>query len=131
MIQNGNALTVSINGGNVMMTRPLKKYTVKEWKKLQKIQEVLCKKFDIILTDHSTKTKRILSIFDTINFKNITKGIEILNSSLQSFGNSMDELVTELDKSPNDTVKIWSEHTTSHEDQDKINLDKIWGSKND
>jgi hypothetical protein len=111
------------------MTRPLKKYTVKEWKKLQKVQETLCKKFDIILTDHRTNTEKMFFIFDTINFKNIAKGIEILNSSLQSFGNSMDKLVIELDKSPNNTVKIWSEPTSSHEEQDKINLDKIWGTK--
>ena len=72
------------------MIRPLKKYTVKEWRKLSNLQETLCKKFDIILTDHKTKREKLFSILDTINLKNINRGMEIFNKSIQSFGGTMD-----------------------------------------
>ena len=133
MIQNGNVMIVQIDGGKEMMTRRVKKYTIKEWRKLSNLQEVLCKKFDIILTDHKTKRQKIFSILDIINLKNIDKGIEIFNKSIQNFGGSMDKLVTELDKSSNDRVKIWSDPTSveSHKSKDQINLEKIWGKKDD
>jgi hypothetical protein len=113
------------------MIRPLKKFTVKEWRKLSNLQEMLCKKFDIILTDHKTKREKIFSILDNINLKNIDKGIEIFNKSIQSFSDSMDKLVSEIDKSSSNDVKIWSDHTSleSHKSQDQINLEKIWGKK--
>ena len=115
------------------MIRPLKKYTIKEWKKLSNLQETLCKKFDIILTDHKTKREKIFSILDVINLKNINKTMDIFNKSIQSFGDSMDKLVTEIDKSSPNNIKIWSDHTSleSHKSQDQINLEKIWGKKDD
>ena len=115
------------------MIRPLKKYTIKEWKKLSNLQETLCKKFDIILTDHKTKREKIFSILDVINLKNINKGMEIFNKSIQSFGGSMDKLVADVDKTSSKNVKIWSDQTLveSHKSKDQINLEKIWGKKDD
>ena len=111
------------------MIRPIKKYTIKEWNKLSSIQEVLCKKFEIILTDHKTKRQKIFSILDTINFKNINKGIEIFNESIQNLGNSMDQLTRELNQTSQNNIKIWSDEENNS--QDKENLDKIWGGKNE
>jgi hypothetical protein len=113
------------------MIRPLKKYTVKEWRKLSNLQETLCKKFDIVLIDHKTKREKLFSIIDTINLKNINRGMEIFNKSIQSFGDSMDKLVAEVDKSSPNNVKIWSDNTVEeyHKSKDQINLEKIWGKK--
>ena len=111
------------------MIRPIKKYTIKEWNKLSSIQEVLCKKFEIILTDHKTKRQKIFSILNTINFKNINRGIEIFNESFQNFGNSMDQLTKEINQTSQNNVKIWSDSKTNS--KDKENLDKIWGKRND
>jgi len=115
------------------MTRPKKKYTTKEWKKLFNIQDILCKKFDIILTDHETTREKLFTLLDNINLKNINKGIDIFNKSVQSFGDSMDKLVTELDKTSKNNIKIWSDspNSKSRKSQDQINLDKIWGLKDD
>ena len=115
------------------MIRPLKKYTVKEWRKLSNLQETLCKKFDIILTDHKTKRQKIFSVIDGINLKNINKGIEVFNKSIQSFGDSMDKLVTELDKTSDNNIKIWSEppKKNSKKSRDQINLEKLWGIRDD
>jgi len=103
--------------------------TIKEWNKLSSIQEVLCKKFEIILTDHKTKRQKIFSILDTINFKNINKGIEIFNESIQNLGNSMDQLTREINQTSQNNIKIWSDEENNS--QDKENLDKIWGGKNE
>lgn len=126
-------MTVYIDGESVMMTRPKKKYTTKEWKKLFNIQDILCKKFDIILTDHETTREKLFTLLDNINLKNINKGIDIFNKSVQSFGDSMDKLVTELDKTSKNNIKIWSDspNSKSRKSQDQINLDKIWGLKDD
>ena len=116
-----------------MTIREEKKYTIKEWKRLYSLQEVLCKKFDIILTDHKTKKEKIFSLLNNINFKNITMGIDTFNKSVDDFGKSMDKLVTELDEPPKNNVKIWSDppKKSNEKSQDQINLKKIWGSKDD
>jgi hypothetical protein len=114
------------------MIRPLKKYTVKEWKKLSTLQETLCKKFDIILTDHKTKKEKIFFILDTINLKNINKGIDTFNKIIQDFGGSMEQLTAELDKTSQNNIKIWPEYSKESKSQktkDQINLEKIWGNK--
>jgi len=110
-----------------------KYYTVKEWKKLYNIQEILCKKFDVILTDHKTKKERLISILKNIHLTNINKGIDTFNKMVQDFGDSMETFTTELDKTPKNNVKIWSDEprkdSKPHKSQDQINLEKIWGSK--
>ena len=111
-----------------------KRYTVKEWSKLYKIQEVLCKKFDVILTDHKTNKEQLVLILKNINLKNINKGIDTFNKIIQEFGGSMEKLTSELDKTSQNSVKIWSDtpenEPKSHKSKDQINLEKIWGNKN-
>ena len=110
-----------------------KKDPVAEWKKLYNIQEILCKKFDVILTDHKTKKERLISILKNIHLTNINKGIDTFNKMVQDFGDSMETFTTELDKTPKNNVKIWSDEprkdSKPHKSQDQINLEKIWGSK--
>jgi len=112
-----------------------KRYTVKEWSKLYKIQEVLCKKFDVILTDHKTNKEQLVLILKNINLKNINKGIVSFNKIIQEFGGSMEKLTSEIEKTPKNNVKIWSNEPEnepkSHKSKDQINLEKIWEKKND
>jgi hypothetical protein len=110
-----------------------KKYTVREWRKLYKIQEVLCKKFDIILTDHKTNKEQLILVLKNINLKNINKGIDAFNKIIQDFGGSMEKLTSELDKTSQNNLKIWSDmpekEPKSQKSKDQINLEKIWGNK--
>ena len=143
-----------------------KHYTVKEWKKFKKIkvkeidgikyyydmQELMCKKYDIILTDYKTKSEQIIIFLKKINMKNINKGIDTFNKAVQSFGGSMDQLSKDLGsskkhqsekdrenlekvwgKSSKSGVKIWSNHHIreyeSRRTKDKMNLEKIWGKR--
>ena len=105
-----------------------KRYTVKEWKKFYKIQDVMCKKYDIVLTDHKTREQKVTGILEKINLKNFNKGMETFNKIIQDFGGSMDQLTSELNQTPKNDVKIWSDK----KDDSQKNIDdmeKIWGKK--
>ena len=124
-----------------------KYYTVKQWQKFKSndyfdMQEILCQKYDVILTDYKTKKQRIISLLSHINLKNLDKGITQFNKLFASFGDSAEQLTQELNHSKKDkqnldsiwgksdnSVPIWGESQRSqarHED----NLEKIWGKRN-
>jgi hypothetical protein len=123
-----------------------KYYTVKEWKKFKKnnyfdMQELLCEKYDVILTDYKTKRQRIISILSHINLKNLDHGITQFNKLFQSFGDSAEQLSKELNHSKQNkqnldsiwgestnSVPIWSNSKSSQEHYE-ANLEKIWGKK--
>jgi hypothetical protein len=123
-----------------------KYYTTKEWKKFKKnnyfdMQELLCEKYDVILTDYKTKRQRIISILSHINLKNLDKGIAQFNKLFASFGDSAEQLSKELNHSKQDkqnldsiwgkstnSVPIWS-NSKSSQVQHEANLEKIWGMR--
>jgi len=151
-----------------------KYYTTKQWKKFKKIkvreydgikhyvdiQELMCKKYDIILTDYKTKRERVIIFLKKINMKNINKGIDAFNKAVQNFGSSMDQLSKEFGGSNrvqsskdkenlekiwgkseakfSTNVKIWSDYPkrnpkshSSRRTKDEMNLEKIWGKRDD
>ena len=70
-----------------------KKFTVKAWKKFDLTQQdILCTRYDIILTDYKTRKEKIFSIMDKFSPKNIDKGIKTMNKGLNQFSKTMDEL---------------------------------------
>lgn len=72
-----------------------KKFTVKAWKKFDySHQSVLLRKFDIILTDHQTKSEKIRNILSKFNAKNVNKGID----KFQKATDTMDKAFKEWDK---------------------------------
>ena len=80
--------------------RTKKFYTVKQWQRFKTndyfdMQELLCQKYDVVLTDYRTKKKKTFSLLQKINLKNFDKGITEFVKLLQSFGNSMDQFTTE------------------------------------
>jgi hypothetical protein len=96
-----------------------KYYTIKEWSKFKNnnyfdMQELLCEKYEVILTDYKTKRQRIISLLSHINLKSLDKGIVQFNKLFASFGNSSEQLTREL----------------NHSKKDKQNLDSIWGKSN-
>ena len=125
-------------------------YTVKEWNKFKSndyfdMQDMLCQRYDVVLTDYQTKREKIFSVLKKINLKNLDKGITGFSKLVQSFGGSMDQLSREIDsqkhkdkynldlvwgKSEN-SVPIWSVYENSSDSQSKhkVNLEKIWGTK--
>ena len=125
-------------------------YTVKEWNKFKDndyfdMQEILCQRYDVILTDYQTKREKIFSVLKKINLKNLDKGVTEFSKLVQSFGGSMDQLTREIDsqtskdkdnldsvwgKSEN-SVPIWStsEYNSDSQSHHKASLEKIWGKK--
>jgi hypothetical protein len=125
-------------------------YTVKEWNKFKSndyfdMQDMLCQRYDVILTDYQTKREKIYSALKKINLKNLDKGITGFSKLVQSFGGSMDQLTREIDSQKhkdkdnldsvwgksNNSVPIWasSEDNFDSQAQHKANLEKIWGKR--
>ena len=59
-------------------------FTVKEWNRFDwDKQQVLTKKYIVILTDYQTKKEQIIQVLKKVNFKNINKGIDVFNKTIQ------------------------------------------------
>ena len=120
-----------------------KYFTVEEWQKFKTndyfdMQELLCQKYDVILSDYQTKKQKTFSLLQKINLKNFDKGITGFSKLVQSFGNSMDQFTAEInDKKISDKKNlesIWGpskKQTPIWSDNDSDNLEKIWGKAND
>ena len=116
-------------------------YTVKEWSKFKSndyfdMQELLCQKYDVILSEYQTKKQKTFSLSQKINLKNFDKGITEFAKLVQSFGNSMDQFTAEInDKKISDKKNlesIWGpskKQTPIWSDNDSDNLEKIWGKR--
>ncbi len=102
--------------------RHKKKYTVKQWKKFKRfdkketngkvywldVQEMMCKKYDIILTDHRTKKEKQKAFLRKLNMKNLNKGITTFNKGVSDFGKMMDQMSSELGKNVGGKEKDFS-----------------------
>jgi hypothetical protein len=116
-----------------------KYFTVEEWQKFKQndyfdMQEMLCQRYDVILSDYQTKKQKTFSLLQKINLKNFDKGITGFSKIVQSFGNSMDQFTAEInDKKISDKKNlesIWGsskKQTPIWSDNDSDNLEKIWG----
>ena len=123
--------------------RVRKYFTVKEWQRFKAndnfdMQELLCQKYDVILSDYRTKKQKIFSLLQKINLKSFDKGVSEFSKLVKSFGNSMDQFTAEIN---NDNVSgkknleyIWGtskKQTPIWSDDNSDNLEKIWGKRND
>ena len=128
-------------------------FTVREWNRFSwSMQEILCKKYDIILTDYQTTKEKTISFLNKINMKNFNKGMDIFNKSLNKFSKTVDSLTSnksgfteyDQDRSMGKTfgsakfskdgiwgkpVSIWPEKTKA--DKPKDSMESIWGKRND
>jgi len=124
---------------NEMITR--KYFTVKEWQRFNTnnyyyMKELLCQKYDVILSDYRTKKQKIFSLLQKINLKSFDKGVSKFSKLVQSFGNSMDQFTAEIDNKKISDKKnleyIWGlseKQTPIWSDDNSDNLEKIWGKR--
>ena len=129
-----------------MKTR--KYFTVKEWNRLKNndyfdMQDMLCQKYDVILTDYQTKREKVFSALKKINLRNFDRGVSEFSKLVQSFGGSMDQLTRELNSpkskdadnldlvwgKSNNSVPIWGDSENDFDSKHKDNLEKIWGKR--
>ena len=128
--------------------RTRKYFTLREWNRFKNndyfdMQEMLCQKYDVILTDYKTKREKIFSALKKINLRNFDNGIAEFSKLVQSFGSSMDQLTSEIDSQKskdadnldlmwgksNKTVPVWSDSQNDSGSKHKDNLEKIWGRR--
>ncbi len=97
-------------------------FTVKEWNRFTwSMQEVICKKYDVILTDYQTRKEKLISLLNKINMKNFNKGMDIFNKSLNKFGKTVDSLTKSNSVQDKNTEKrssyskegIWGKESVS------------------
>ncbi len=101
-------------------------FTIKEWNRFDwNKQQVLTKKYIVILTDYKTRKEKILQFLKQVNFKNFNKGIDGFNKAVHDFGNSMGSLTKEMSKD----IEKSNKESESRERKNKENLDKIWGKR--
>lgn len=110
-----------------------KKFTVKEWNKFKNInnaeiignslqffnfssqkhesydyitgQEVLLQKYNIILTDHKTKSEKVKIILKKINITNFHKGMMKFNKGMSQFNNTMNQINDVIDNKSKQSTK--------------------------
>ena len=128
--------------------RTRKYFTVREWDRFKNndyfdMQDMLCQKYDVILTDYQTKREKLFSALKKISLRNFDKGVTEFSKLVQSFGGSMDQLTREINspkskdadnldlvwgKSENN-VSIWGDSKHDFDSKHKDNLEKIWGKR--
>jgi len=123
--------------------RYTKFYTQKEWKKFKRfdkktihgkdyyldVQELLCKKYDIILVDYKTRKEKTIHILKKFNMKNFEKGMTKFNRSVQAFSSGISAEPKKKTRTK-DPVKIWStvKPTKKRKPRTKNSV-KIWETK--
>ena len=128
--------------------RTRKYFTVREWDRFKNndyfdMQDMLCQKYDVILTDYQTKREKLFSALKKINLRNFDKGVSEFSKLVQSFGGSMDQLTRELNSpkskdadnlnlvwgESDNRVPIWGDSKNDFDSNHKDNLEKIWGKR--
>jgi hypothetical protein len=101
-------------------------FTVKQWNKFSwNMQEVLCKKYNVILIDYQTRKEKIISLLNKINIKNFNKGMDTFNKSLNKFSKAVDSLTASASKSS--FTGFDQGKSTEAQDKAGFSSDAIWG----
>jgi hypothetical protein len=93
------------------------------------MQEVLCKKYNVILTDHKTTKEKTISVLNKINIRNFNKGMATFKKSLNQFCKTVDSF----------TASNRTNFKRSNQEKNMgyafgrvtpISKDEIWGNAN-
>jgi hypothetical protein len=58
-------------------------FTVKEWNRFAwSMQDILCTKYNVILTVHQTRKEKTISLLNKINIQNFNKEMDRFNKSM-------------------------------------------------
>ena len=135
-------------------------YTVKQWNCFKDndyfdMQDMLCQKYDVILTDHKTRKEKITFILNKFNQRNFNKGMIQFNRIMKDFGKFMDQFSQEIDppkhkkyrkrksssnrknhnnliwENSNNSIPLWGSSESNFDSQSRheANLEKIWGKR--
>ncbi len=100
-------------------------FTLKAWNRFSwSMQEIMCKKYDIILTDYKTRKEKIILLLHKINMKNFNKGMNTFNKSLNKFSKTVDSMTS------NKSIFKDFDQGKSMDGLDKLSKNEIWGESN-
>ena len=107
--------------------RTPKKFTLKAFTKFDIIQrQLLCERYDIILTDYKTKQEIIMGIAKKFNIKNLNKSITKFNKGMAQFNTMI------APEKPQRTRKSKSKTKIVYRDNPKdTESESLWGSDKD
>lgn len=140
--------------------REKKFYTVKQWSCFKDndyfdMQDMLCQRYDVILTDYKTRKEKVIHILKKINQKNFNKGMIQFNGFMKNFGELINQFSQEMDSpkqkkyqkqkissnrknhnnmiwgESNNFIPIWgsSKSHLNSQTRHEENLEKIWGKR--
>ena len=102
-------------------------FTTRQWNRFAwNMQEVICKKYNVILTDYKTRKEKIILLLNKINVKNLNKGIDTFNKSLNQFCKIIDSLIGSIFKNFDQGKSM--AYTFGR--VKPISKDEIWGNAN-
>ena len=125
--------------------RYTKYYTMKEWKRFDRVverengiditaQEVMCQKYNVILLDHKTKKEKIFGVIDKINIQNLNKGINKFNKGVNQFTKMIESKPSKGSRQFGMSQKEYNElfgprksHNLSSKHRVKTNPVSFWG----
>ena len=77
------------------------------------------------MEDVGELNKKLKTILNLINAKNINQGISTFNKTVQDFGDAMDTMTREMSSD----IEKSNQELESREQKNKEKLDRIWGKK--
>ena len=94
------------------------------------MQEVLCKKYNVILTDHKTTKEKTISLINKINVKNFNKGINTFEKSLNQFCKTVDLFTANTNRTSFKGSHQGNKMDYAFGRVTPISKDEIWGNAN-
>jgi len=76
-------------------------------------QEMMCRKYDIVLTDHHTKKEKAVIILKKVNLTNISRGITKMNNGIDSFNGMVDKISREMQPTTTPTKRTRKRKTST------------------
>jgi hypothetical protein len=104
-------------------------FTAHEWNRFAwNMQEVLCIRYNVILTDHKTTKEKTMSVLNKINIKNFNKGITTFVKSLNNFCKTIDSFTANTTRKNFKVSNQWKNTSHAFGRVTPISKDEIWGN---
>lgn len=100
-------------------------FSVREWDRFTwSMQEAICKRFSVILTDHKTSREKAMLFLDKINLGNFNKGVDAFGKYVNQFGKTIGSL-------SNSDKPYYFDHDVDRPNRVKFSKDAFWSKSVD
>ena len=106
-----------------------------DWKAFMKFdidkQEILCNRYDIILTGHMTREEKIKGILSKFTIKNVNQGVTKFNKGMDQFTKMMGSSESQKAGKPRQRTQRRSTYREPKLNFKVYDTRSLWGSDND